>query len=267
MDLPEVQQLRQKFPPEICRRISWAIIDDGRSFLNTVLTQQDFDGRGALSFPQSFQTGVLESVRFCNPIQRGNFPIEWMVQPRSDRIRQQPRGTDTQALTGGGAGGARGGGTPGGGGFGRPGGSGGGSQQKRENDGDGGPHIGGPGGRGWKRWSPPSPDPRHPKIAAMMNPYLELSNGVLSLPRILDAGKITMNDLPGLDKYKDPTSGRHIFLLGRGIRPMPLSGMLFWKERGTPPTGGLLQQVCGAGGSGSGAGGFGLDGGNACIRR
>jgi hypothetical protein len=35
----------------------------------------------------------------------------------------------------------------------------------------------------------------------MMNPYLELSNGVLSLPRILDAGKITMNDLPGLEKY------------------------------------------------------------------
>jgi hypothetical protein len=45
----------------------------------------------------------------------------------------------------------------------------------------------------------------------MMNPYLELSNGVLSFPRILDAGKITMNDLPGLDKYKDPTTGRHIF--------------------------------------------------------
>jgi hypothetical protein len=45
----------------------------------------------------------------------------------------------------------------------------------------------------------------------MMNPYLELSNGVLSLPRILDVGKITMHDLPGLDKYKDPTTGRHTF--------------------------------------------------------
>ena len=89
-----------------------------------------------------------------------------------------------------------GGGTTGGGGFGRPGGGGGGSQQKWENDGDGGPRIGGPGGRVWKRWSPPSPDPCHPKIAAMMNPYLELSNGVLSLPRILNAGKIGMDDLP-----------------------------------------------------------------------
>jgi hypothetical protein len=78
-------------------------------FFNTVLTQQDFDGRGALSFPQSFLAGVLENVRFCNPIQQGNFPRDWMAQPRSDRLRQQTRGTDTQAHAGGGAGGARGG--------------------------------------------------------------------------------------------------------------------------------------------------------------
>ena len=72
-----------------------------------VLTQQDFDGSGALSFPQSFLVGVLEDVRFCNPIQWGNFPTEWMARPRLDRLRQPTRGTDTQAnATGGGAGGA-----------------------------------------------------------------------------------------------------------------------------------------------------------------
>jgi hypothetical protein len=52
MDLTEVQQLRQKFSAKVCCRISWAIINNGRSFFNMVLTQQDFDGRGALSFPQ-----------------------------------------------------------------------------------------------------------------------------------------------------------------------------------------------------------------------
>jgi len=110
MDLPKVKQLCQKFSPEICHRISWAIIDDGRSFFNTVLTQQDFDGCGALPFPQSFLAGVLENVRFCNPIQRGDFLTEWMAQPRPDRLRQPTRGTDTQSnATGGGAGGARGG--------------------------------------------------------------------------------------------------------------------------------------------------------------
>ena len=234
MDLPEVQQLRQKFSAEICRRISWAIIDNGRSFFNTVLTQQDFDGNGALSFPQSFLAGVLENVRFCNPIQRGNFPTEWMALHRTDRLRQPACGMDTQTPAGGGSGGARGGGTPGGGGFGRPAGGGGGSQQKRENDGDGGPRIGGPGGRGWKRWSPPSPDPRHPKIAAMMNPYLEMSNGVLSLSRILDAGKITMNDLPGLDKYKDPTTGRHIFCWAEVLGPCHYPECYFGKKGGHP---------------------------------
>ena len=142
--------------------------------------------------------------------------------------------TDTQALAGGGAGGARGGGTTGGGRFGRPGGGGGGSQQKQENDGDGGPRIGGPGGRGWKRWSPPSPDPRHPKIAAMMNPYLELSNGVLSLPRILNAGKIGMDDLPGLDKYKDPTTGRHIFCWAEVLGPCHFPECTLEKKGGTP---------------------------------
>jgi len=38
IDLPEVQQLRHKFSAEICRRISWAIIDGGQTFFNTVLT-------------------------------------------------------------------------------------------------------------------------------------------------------------------------------------------------------------------------------------
>jgi hypothetical protein len=33
----------------------------------------------------------------------------------------------------------------------------------------------------------------------MMNPYIEMSNGILSLPSILNAGKIRMEALPGLD--------------------------------------------------------------------
>jgi hypothetical protein len=85
MDLTEVQQLRTKFTPEIVRRITWAIIDDGRLFFNTVLTQQNFDGWGEIMFPQSFLSGVLENIRFCNPIQRGNFPHKWLGQARNER--------------------------------------------------------------------------------------------------------------------------------------------------------------------------------------
>ena len=149
MDLPKVQQLHQKFSAKICRRISWAIIDDGQLFFNTVLTQQDFDGHGALFFPQSFLAGVFENVGFCNPIQGGNFLTEWLAQPWSDWLCQPPRGTDTQAhTTGGGASVARGSGPTDGGGFGWSAGGGGGSPQKRVSDGSGGPRTGGLGGRG-----------------------------------------------------------------------------------------------------------------------
>jgi hypothetical protein len=92
MELPEVQQLRSKFTPEIVRQITWAIIDNGRSFFITVLTQQDFDGRGVVAFPQSFLAGVLENIRFCNPIQRGNFPNKWLSQPKQDHT-SVPRGS------------------------------------------------------------------------------------------------------------------------------------------------------------------------------
>ena len=68
----------------------------------------------------------------------------------------------------------------------------------------------------------------------MMNPYLELSNGVLSLPRILNAGKIGMDDLPGLDKYKDPTSGRHIFCWAEVLGPCHFPECYFGKKGGHP---------------------------------
>ena len=77
-------------------------------------------------------------------------------------------------------------------------------------DGFGRPHTGGLGGLGGERWNPLSPDPRHPKIAALINPYLELTNGKLLLPSILDADKIWLEDLPGLNKYKNPTTGRNV---------------------------------------------------------
>jgi hypothetical protein len=85
MDMQEVQQLvKGKFTPEICRRITWAILDDGREFFNMVLTPQDFE-RGLLAFPQSFLSSLLGSVRFCNPIQWGNFLRDWLQQPKGDQ--------------------------------------------------------------------------------------------------------------------------------------------------------------------------------------
>jgi hypothetical protein len=82
--MQEVQQLKEKFTPEICHRITWAILNNYRAFFNMVQTPQDFE-RGALAFPQSFLSSILEAVRFCNPIQWESFPSNWLQQPKPDR--------------------------------------------------------------------------------------------------------------------------------------------------------------------------------------
>ena len=46
MDSGGVYNIRQAYTADVCHRISWAIIDDGRSFFSKVLIQQDFDGIG-----------------------------------------------------------------------------------------------------------------------------------------------------------------------------------------------------------------------------
>ena len=175
---------------------------------------------GRVVFPVSFLTNILENVRFCNPIQRGNFPQEWTTGYRQERQGQHKGRQGAEAPVtrvgkgGGGHLGAGLGGSPGQGyGTGRQGS--GGSQIKRYYSGTGGsPNRGGGyqggyqgGGRG-QRWSPPSPDPRHPLIAAMMNPYLEKTNGKLYLPAILEAGNLSLEDLPHLDKFYNATTGK-----------------------------------------------------------
>ncbi len=212
MDMPDVQQLRSKFTPEVLRQIIWAIIDDARSFFNTVLTEQ-FDGQGLLLFPQSFLADMLENICSCNPIQQGNFPNEWLAQPRQERTGMQSR---TQANAGGtktstGSGGAHGTGVTGGGGRGLETGRQGvgESPQKQEFEGWGVPTLGGGplGRKGDWRWTPPTPDPHHPKIAALMNPYLAMTHGKLLLPALLDAGNICLENLPMLEKYRNKTTG------------------------------------------------------------
>ncbi len=67
-----------------------------------------------------------------------------------------------------------------------------------------------------------------------MNPYLKLSDGILSLPSILNVGKIRMEDLPGLDKYKDPTTGHHIFCWAEVLVPCLFRNATLGKKGETP---------------------------------
>ncbi len=147
----------------------------------------------------------MENIRFCNPIQWGNFPTKWLSQARNEKTRT-PCGA--QLATGGtgtspGGGGIHGGGNTGGGGrqglgMGRHS-----SPLKQDFEGFGGTTPGGgtPGGGGVRCWTPPTPNLHHPKIAALVNLYLAKTNGKLFLPALLDAGNIRLEDLPMLEKF------------------------------------------------------------------
>ena len=226
-------QLRGKFTPEICRRITWAIIGDGRFFFNTVITPQDFSKPGMIMFPMSFLAGILENIRFCNPIQCGNFPQEWMTSPRRER-EGTPRGRQGRESqgqkTGDGGTGSPGAGLGGGSGrqgfeTGRQGG--GRTKEKREYAGSGG------GGSG-RRWAPPSPNPRHPLIAAMVNPYLERTNGMLYFPTVLEESNLRLEDLPTLDRFYNATTGRTIMCWSQVLGPCPYHDCYFSQRGGHP---------------------------------
>ncbi len=91
LDSAGVYNICQAYSADICHRISWAIMDDGRAFFSTVMIQLDF-GHPNPTFPESLVESILPDVRYANQIMRANYPTEW--QPR--------RITPTQAAVHGG---------------------------------------------------------------------------------------------------------------------------------------------------------------------
>ncbi len=90
------------------------------------------------------------------------------------------------------------------------------------------------GGGGGRRWTPPSPDPLHPKIAALMNPYLAKTNGHLFLPTLLDAGNITIKDLSALEKFWNEWTGRSLMCWAHVLGPCHYGDFYFWSQGGHP---------------------------------
>ena len=96
LDNVGVFNIREAYTPDICYRITRAIIDDGRSFFSHVMILTDFNTENVI-FPESLLDSILPDMRYANPIMRASFPAEW--QPH----RQVPTGglTLTNAATGG----------------------------------------------------------------------------------------------------------------------------------------------------------------------
>ena len=216
MDLRDVMAIKSHFTAEHCRRITWAIIDDGRSYFDNVKTTLDFSSGASVVFPQSFLLDIIRNVRYGILVERANFPNEWLSQrkPNPQEQGQQnsrtqgsgnpgTRGNDrqTQRAPGRGYDQQYGGGQYGGG------------QQYGGQGYQGTGAQGGGYGGGYFRpntyqprdsWNANWTDERHPKIKTMMSAYLDRTNGRVHLAEILGAAGKKQTDLPTLPQYVHP---------------------------------------------------------------
>lgn len=162
MDTGGVYNIRQAYTADVCHRIAWAIIDDGRSFFSTVLIQHDFEGEGEVLYPESLLDAILVDVRYANPVMRASYPREWNPKAPAP-IQPQFQWTPP-------AGGAmpppvaRGGSQP-----------------------QAAPQA---------KTQTPWVDNRHPEIIAMMAPYISKLGDNVYVGEILDGAGIRLSDLP-----------------------------------------------------------------------
>ena len=64
MDLRDVMAIKLHFTAEHCRRITWAVIDDGGSYFDNVKRTPDFSTGATIAFPQSFLVDIIRNVRY-----------------------------------------------------------------------------------------------------------------------------------------------------------------------------------------------------------
>jgi hypothetical protein len=101
LELKEVYALKSKFSPKNCRRITWAILDNGHEFFDDVKTTMDFTGPEML-FPQSYLIGILNNDWYAVPIERASFPNKWQRRKRvqDDQGSKTPGGQGGKQHTG-----------------------------------------------------------------------------------------------------------------------------------------------------------------------
>ena len=77
LKLREVYALKASFTAKNCRRITWAILDDGRTFFDDVKTLINFTQGTDMVFPQSYLIDILNNIRYAVPVERASFPDKW----------------------------------------------------------------------------------------------------------------------------------------------------------------------------------------------
>jgi hypothetical protein len=99
LDCKECFTIRNAYMREVCARITWAIVDEGRSFFGRNPVASDFAPGTMFTFSTCLLEGITDSVRNAIPIQRAMFPREWSTPLKSPeqsmvghRLGDHPRG-------------------------------------------------------------------------------------------------------------------------------------------------------------------------------
>jgi len=79
LDCEECFTIRNAYTREICARITWAIVDEGRLFFGGNPVASDFAPGTMFNFSTCLLEGITDSVRNAIPIQQAMFPHEWMA--------------------------------------------------------------------------------------------------------------------------------------------------------------------------------------------
>ena len=81
---------------EQCRKITWAILDDGRAHFDDVKITLDFWGPDEPAWPQSYLINILRNVPYAILVECANFPEEWKWKIR---VTMEDHGGQTAGST------------------------------------------------------------------------------------------------------------------------------------------------------------------------
>jgi hypothetical protein len=79
LDQQEVHIIGDSFTANMCRRIMWAILTNGRSFFNTVLVEAQFCRGKHFKWPTSLIHKITDNVCFAKSINCPFYPAEWLI--------------------------------------------------------------------------------------------------------------------------------------------------------------------------------------------
>ncbi len=159
LDRHKCFSIRKAYTKKVCARITWAILDDGRSFFGQTVVAADFAPGARGPRATSYLEAITDSVRNANLVQRATFPREWIPHATPGNSYLAP-----PVLPGG----------------------------SPPTNWDNPPGVAPGTPQPANPHNPKKTNPHHPKIKQLMDPY----NNYVNLSEILTSSGKRMTDLP-----------------------------------------------------------------------